>query len=71
MFKIAVELAKDGARVFLVGRSEDKLRVTADKILAEGGTEPIIFPCDVTDKEAVKSWHVPSALFPWCSPPPS
>lgn len=52
--KIAIELAKEGVLVFLVGRSEDKLLLTAEKIEKEGGVTPKIFTCDVTDREAVK-----------------
>ena len=51
--EIAKFLATEGAKVFLVGRSEDKLIKTAEKIRAEGGIEPIIYPCDVTDAEKV------------------
>ena len=51
--EIAVELAAKGATVFLVGRTREKLERTAEKITAAGGLAPIIFPCDVTDREAV------------------
>ena len=51
--EIAIELAKDGVTVFLVGRTQEKLQVTADKIKAAGGTEAVVCPCDVTDREAV------------------
>lgn len=51
--EIAIQLSLEGARVFLVGRSAEKLEKTADKIKALGGTPAIIFPCDVTDRGAV------------------
>ena len=51
--RIAIELAKDGACVFLVGRTEEKLQKTADKIIEEGGKPAKIFACDVTDRVAV------------------
>ena len=51
--RIAIELAKDGAYVFLVGRTEEKLQKTADKIIEEGGKPAKIFACDVTDRAAV------------------
>lgn len=51
--KIAIELAKDGALVFLVGRTEEKLKLTAEKIAEAGGVAPRIFACDVTDRGAV------------------
>ena len=51
--RIAIELAKDGAYVFLVGRTEEKLQKTADKIIEEGGKPAKIFACDVTDRVAV------------------
>ena len=35
--EIARELAKEGAKVFLVGRTEDKLVKVADQIKANGG----------------------------------
>ena len=52
--EIAIELSKEGVLVFLVGRSEDKLLVTAEKIAAAGGVAPKIYACDVTDKEAIR-----------------
>ena len=51
--EIAVDLAGRGATVFLVGRTREKLERTAEKIAATGGITPIIFPCDVTNREAV------------------
>ena len=51
--EIAVDLAMCGATVFLVGRTQEKLERIAEKIAAAGGIAPIIFPCDVTDREAV------------------
>lgn len=51
--EIAVDLAVGGATVFLVGRTQEKLERIAEKIAAAGGIAPIIFPCDVTDREAV------------------
>ncbi|MBE6645555.1 MAG: SDR family oxidoreductase [Ruminococcaceae bacterium] len=53
--EIAIFLAKEGARVFLVGRSEDKLKKTAEKIKADGGREPVVYPCDVTDAKGVEA----------------
>lgn len=51
--EIAIELAKEGATVFLVGRTVEKLQSTAAKIKAAGGTDAILYACDVTDKAAV------------------
>jgi NAD(P)-dependent dehydrogenase (short-subunit alcohol dehydrogenase family) len=51
--EIAIQLSLVGARVFLVGRGAEKLEKTADKIKALGGAPAIIFPCDVTDRDAV------------------
>ena len=51
--EIAVELAKAGATVFLIGRTEEKLVRTAERIAEAGGKPPVIYPCDVTDSEAV------------------
>jgi NAD(P)-dependent dehydrogenase (short-subunit alcohol dehydrogenase family) len=53
--EIAVDLAAEGAKVFLVGRSEDKLLKTYSKIKELGGTEAVVYPCDVTDSGAVFS----------------
>ena len=53
--EIAVELSKNGATVFLVGRTEEKLVRTAERIKKEGGVEAIIFPCDVTSRKEVSS----------------
>ena len=51
--EIAIQLSLEGAIVFLVGRGAEKLEKTADKIKALGGAPTIIFPCDVTDRDAV------------------
>ena len=51
--EIAVQLALEGVKVFLVGRTAEKLEKTLDKINSLGGTPAIIFPCDVTDRNAV------------------
>ena len=49
---IAIELARQGAKVALVGRTKEKLDVVYEKIQALGG-EALVYPCDVTDEKAV------------------
>lgn len=51
--EIARELAKEGAKVFLVGRTEDKLVKVADEIIANGGWAKT-YPADVTNVEQIK-----------------
>jgi NAD(P)-dependent dehydrogenase (short-subunit alcohol dehydrogenase family) len=51
--EIAIQLAKEKVKVFLVGRTPEKLENTAGKIIEAGGTPAVIFPCDVTDRKAV------------------
>ena len=51
--EIAIQLAKEKVKVFLVGRTPEKLENTANKIIEAGGTPAVIFPCDVTDRNAV------------------
>lgn len=51
--EIAIQLSLEGVKVFLVGRTEEKLEKTADKINEMGGTPAEIYACDVTDKEAI------------------
>ena len=51
--EIAIQLALEGVKVFLVGRTEEKLVRVADKIRSLGGQEASIYACDVTDKESV------------------
>ena len=51
---IAIELAKQGAKVVLVGRTKEKLEVVFDKIQSTGGVA-FVYPCDVTNEEAVKA----------------
>lgn len=51
--EIAIQLALEGAKVFLVGRTAEKLEKTVAKMKALGGTEAVIFPCDVTDNASV------------------
>lgn len=52
--EIAVELARKGAKVVLVGRTAQKLQKVADRILAEGGV-CMVRACDVTDEPAVEA----------------
>jgi 3-oxoacyl-[acyl-carrier protein] reductase len=49
---IAMRLAAAGAKVACVARSADKLKETADAIIAAGGAAEV-HPCDVTDSAAV------------------
>lgn len=51
---IAIELAKQGAKVVLVGRTVEKLNAVYEKIQELGG-EAFVYPCDVTDAESVKA----------------
>jgi hypothetical protein len=48
--EIAIRLAEAGATVILVGRTEEKLQKTAEK----AGKNASVFPCDVTDRNAVE-----------------
>ena len=50
--KIAIMLAEEGAKVILVGRTKEKLERVKESIDAMGG-DAIVFPCNVTDEEAV------------------
>ena len=50
--ELAIRFAEEGAILFLVGRTESKLTVVADRITAAGG-RAYVFPCDVTDQESV------------------
>lgn len=50
--EIARELAKEGTKVFLVGRTEEKLTKVADEIAAFGGWAKT-YAADVTDKESM------------------
>ena len=51
--EIAINLSLEGAKVFLVGRTAEKLENTAQKIAKVCGTPAVIYACDVTDKAAV------------------
>ncbi|MBR4864943.1 MAG: SDR family oxidoreductase [Oscillospiraceae bacterium] len=51
--EIAVRLAEEGAKVFLVGRTAEKLEKVAHKIAQLDAPKAEIFACDVTDKEAI------------------
>ena len=48
----AKQFAERGARVLLIARNEQNLEKIAGDISSKGG-EAIVFPCDVTDYEAV------------------
>lgn len=50
---IALRLAKDGAKVVLVARNEEKLAEVAKEITEAGG-EAVVKPCDMSDSGAVK-----------------
>lgn len=52
--EIALCLADNGAKVVLVGRTEEKLKAVFDKITAKGGTA-LVCACDVTDKQAISA----------------
>ena len=49
--EIAIRLAEEGATVYLLGRTADKLQKVADKL----GTAAVVCPCDVTDKVAIEA----------------
>lgn len=51
--EIAVQLAKEGAKTVLIGRTREKLEKVEQRILAEGGT-CMVRTADVTDEEAMK-----------------
>lgn len=53
--EIAIELSLEGALVYLVGRTEEKLVRTAEKIKETGGVPAKIYACDVTDKESISA----------------
>lgn len=53
--EIAIQLALEGVTVFLVGRTEEKLIKTAEKIQAAGGAPARIYTCDVTDKVSISA----------------
>ena len=53
--EIAIELSLEGALVYLVGRTEEKLVKTAKKIIEKGGVPAKICACDVTDREGIAS----------------
>ena len=51
--EIAIQLSLVGTKVYLVGRTEEKLLKTAEKIRALGGTPAVVYACDVTEKDAI------------------
>lgn len=51
--EIAIQLAKEGAKVVLVGRTPEKLQAVLEKIKADGN-EAFAYACDVTDKKAIE-----------------
>ena len=53
--EIAVQLSLEGVKVFLVGRTAEKLEKTSAKIAGLGGTPAVVYPCDVTDRNAVQA----------------
>lgn len=62
---IALEFAQEGARLFLLARSEDELQQTCDLVGANGGTADYLV-CDVSDILAVnRTFDKISAKMPW------
>ena len=51
--EIAIRLALEGAVTFLVGRTEEKLVKTAQRIAELGGTPAEVYACDVTDAKEI------------------
>jgi NADP-dependent 3-hydroxy acid dehydrogenase YdfG len=49
---VAKAFAREGARVFLAGRTEDSLKATAEAIAEAGGSAEVT-PVDALDKDAV------------------
>ena len=52
--EIAIQLANEGAKVVLVGRTIEKLEAVLDKISSNGNTA-FAYACDVTDKVAISN----------------
>ena len=53
--EIAIQLSLLGTKVYLIGRTEEKLVKTAEKIQALGGAPAVIHACDVTDQAAIEA----------------
>ena len=53
--EIAIQLSLMGPKVYLIGRTEEKLVKTSEKIKALGGTPAVIYACDVTDQAAIEA----------------
>ena len=64
--KIAISLAEEGARVFLVGRTEEKLIKVKEEIDALGKINAEIHTLDVTDKNAVSEFAKVVETFGGC-----
>jgi short-subunit dehydrogenase len=47
---MALQLAKNGARVALVARRKDELEALAEEIRAQSG-EAVVLPCDISDRQ--------------------
>ena len=61
--EVAKVLGAAGAKVACVARNEEKLKETADAIIAAGGTADV-YSCDVTQTEAVQK-VVDSVVEKW------
>lgn len=51
---IAMELAREGARVMLTSRSEDQLRAAQEEIFAATGNRPEYFAGSITDPDSIR-----------------
>ena len=52
---VAIECAREGAKVMLFSRSEEKLKQTQEKITSETGNRPAYTVGDITDPDAISN----------------
>jgi 3-oxoacyl-[acyl-carrier protein] reductase len=51
----AIEATRHGARLILLARSQERLEETARRVEKEGGVQPKIIVCDLSDETALKA----------------
>lgn len=59
---VAIECAKHGATIILLGKTVKKLENTYDEIIAAGGPQPAIYPVDLSGAQPSDYQHMQTTL---------
>ncbi|WP_119394181.1 YciK family oxidoreductase [Salinibius halmophilus] len=60
--ELSIQLARLGATVILLGRTQSKLEAVYDEIVGNGYPEPAIFPCDLNELDEAQAKGIAEAI---------